>query len=131
MTSGPCRIATIFCVALAWFVASNHCGLAALAQVPVEHACCEKSPPVKSAPDEGMVCCDDLVAPLPAEAALPLDFSLAAVQPEGEIAAGLVAGSQREDFVIVRGSAPPRGDFLVGVLLQRIVPAHAPPCRVV
>jgi hypothetical protein len=122
--------ATIACaIAVAWLLATNHCAFATIAahSAKAAHACChEEDAPHPSAP-QSMQCCDALKASLPAQAVVPA-ASLSALLPDWtatEVLPRLVAVENLRATPAT--GPPPRAESFAEIVLNRSLPALAPP----
>jgi hypothetical protein len=122
--------ATIVCaVAVAWLVASNHCAFATIAahSARAAHACCHDEDAPHPAAPQAMQCCDTLKASLPAQAVVPAAalHELLPAWVEMEALPRLVAV---EGFRAMPATGPPpRAESFAEIVLNRSLPALAPP----
>ncbi len=132
------RLATRFAVSLiavsAWLAASNHCAIGAtassqVAKAPAHAGCPGHGAPKKDGKSNEMECCQSF-PPAAADAgktvvsydshnfALQLYFVTALLAPED---------SDRDLRPLELDTGPPRAPWFVESVLQRSIPAHAPP----
>ena len=113
-------------MAFAWFIAANHCALAAvesLTKRDANHACCHSD---QGAPQPfAAQCCKALAAPVPQTTVAPM-LHLHELQPAWIQALRVEAAAEVSIAVVDTG--PPRGFTSFAVLvLNRSLLAHAPP----
>lgn len=129
------RLAVSLIAICAWLAASNHCAIGAttapsqVAKVPMHAGCPGHGSPKKDGKSGEMECCKSF-PPASVDAgktvvsydsnnfALQLYFVTALVAPEG---------SDRDLRPLELDTGPPRAPWFVESVLQRSIPAHAPP----
>jgi hypothetical protein len=110
-------------LAVAWFLAGNHCSLFAFSSPEPAHSCCEgKQTPAHKACNE---CCGHLAAPVPSASVAPVALvSLAFVMLPEE--SPVVAKSLLLPDGGDSGASPP-GNIFVAFVLGSSLNSHAPP----
>jgi len=114
--------------AIAWLFASNHCAIAAVSQAAkaADHSCCHKAAESK-APHQPSQCCEAFNVPVPDQAAAPVvklhELPLAWV-PALAVETELVSWVPS---VSLSDTGPPSAGFFTELVLQKNLPAHAPP----
>ena len=120
----------IVTMAVAWFIAANHCALAALQSLGkqnTEHTCCHSNQGT-TAPVPTQ-CCKALAAPVPQATVAPV-VHLDEFQPAW-IQASRVQVAAEISMVVAFDTGPPRRSISFAVLvLNRSLLAHAPPVLV-
>jgi hypothetical protein len=128
------RFAVSLIAVSAWLAASNHCAIGAtvptqLAKAPTHPGCPGHSAPKKDGKSSEMECCQSF-PPAAADAgktvvsydshnfALRLYFVTALLAPQGP---------DRDLRPLELDTGPPRAPWFVASVLQRSIPAHAPP----
>ncbi len=120
------RLFVILAVLAAWVVASNHCALAFLTATKADHACCACDQP--QARNSLTACCKDLGAPLPAGTHVPSGpFQGLFVAWEGGTGVETVVAGPRMAEALFPSHGPPGALAFAELVLNRSLPAHAPP----
>jgi hypothetical protein len=118
------RLFVILALAAAWVVASNHCALASLTPQKGGHACCAGDLP--QARETMTSCCEDLAAPLPVGAHVPvgsLHVLFVAWMEPGEWKVSVPVRSVDR----FPSHGPPGAMAFAEQVLNRSLLAHAPP----
>ena len=127
------RTAVALVTMAAWFVASDHCALAAAVSpiaAPSGHEHCpgHKAPAKGNSHNDGLTCCKSLAAPAVAPAKNLVCYDAALFVVKNYFLAELIF--QNEHNGVPRSewdTGPPGADSFAESVLQRSVLAHAPP----
>ncbi|MDQ3198229.1 MAG: hypothetical protein M3Q46_03405 [Verrucomicrobiota bacterium] len=128
------RVALALLTFSAWFVATDHCALAAAflrpaaaTSAPAQESCPGHSQPEKQSPSE-LPCCKTLVATTaPAKISAGYDLHSFVLQPYLASAFQLLPGHSDAPPAEI-DTGPPEADTFAESVLQRSILAHAPPC---
>jgi hypothetical protein len=121
-------VAVIAVIAVAWFVASNHCAFAA-AEPASEHFCCHSDEGAPRLPGPSMQCCKALAAPVPSAIAAP-EVHWEELQPAWLQTAQVEASAEMPILAVTLAyntGPPPRALSFVLLILNRSLLVHAPP----
>ncbi len=122
--------AIVIVTAVAWMFASNHCAIAAtaLAAKASEHSCCHKDGAEHKAPHNSSQCCEAFNVPVPDQVSAPV-LKLCELPPVG-IPSLAIADVPAPDLSIpgfLSAAGPPGLESFSELVLQKSLPAHAPP----
>jgi hypothetical protein len=126
------RVVIVLVMLAAWFVASDHCALAAalmrpVAATPAQESCPGHSQPEKKDNQRELPCCKSLFATAaPAKISASYDANLFVLQPYFAADFQLVIGTSHAPLAELDTGPPDLRTFAESVL-QRSILAHAPP----